>query len=451
MNKMTTPLRWLVFVALLVWVGSLPFQKAAEQSERDFAHVAKAEWVATNIWLEAADCMRKTNAWLTMCVDGQLIPFADRSPADDPGHAFLLSLYAKTHDRPITMVDVSKLNVAINFAGFLSVAALLLWLRAYIALMVVVLLSAAFQYSIGTSPHPGFIGAAALASILPLGLYKVLTQRGAWWETLVLLSWGALSLGCAALLREPIGTMGFLISMGVLLALFFRRQSRAHGLVFLGLALLVVMSWKIPHGLLAARDAIFHVQPARLIQTHGIAHNLYIGLGAVENKFGIVWLDSSASDAVAKVDPKIAYVSEKYYQTLWHLYWQRVQEDPVEVLRIYAVKAQDMLTQPLPLVQIPLLWVLLGIVLVLALGATGIMAPGGAAQGAWGVLSIALAFTLFFVLQGVLAHPSIGYAQPVGAFIVVAFGAVLELVLRELYRRGLAWGGGGRSSGAAAR
>lgn len=436
MNKMFGPWRWALLVALLVFVGIFPFQRAAQQSELKFASVVKSDWAATTYWLEAAECTRKTNAWLVACTeDGRLIPLSDRSVADDPGHAFLLSLYAKFQDRPLTLVDVAKFNVAINFVGFVSIVALLCWMRAYIALVIVVLLSAAFQYSIGISPHPGFVGAAVMASVMPLVLYKVLVQTGAWWETVLLLLGGVLALGCAALLREPIGTMGFLISIGTLLVLVWLRRPRPRAAVILALALLSVASWKIPHGVLAARDAIFHVEPAKLIQTHGIAHNLYIGLGVVENKFGIEWLDSSASDAVARVDPKVPYVSEKYYRILWQLYWQRLQEDPLEVLRIYTVKASMMLLQPLPLVHVPLLGVVLGLALILILGARRILDPDRQASGAWGTLSVALTFILFFVLQGVLAHPGVDYALPIGAFSVMAFGAVVELLVREYRRR----------------
>lgn len=435
-NKLSL-LRSVVLAALLVLAGLFPFHRAVQQSEQQFASVVKSDWAATGYWLEAAECTRKTHAWLVACgKDGRLIPLSDRSVADDPGHAFLLSVYAMVEDRPLTLVDVAKFNVAINFVGFVSIIGLLLWMRAYIAMVIVVLLSAAFQYSIGISPHPGFVGAATMASVMPLVLYKILVQPVTRWETALLLLWGMLALGCAALLREPIGTMGFLISIATLLVLAWWRKPRPHLGAVLALALLSLLSWKTPHGVLAARDALFDVEPAKLIQTHGIAHNLYIGLGIVENKFGIEWLDSSASDAVARVDPKIPYVSEKYYQTLWQLYWQRVQEDPVEVLRIYSVKVSMMLLQPMPLVHLPLLIVVLGLLAMLGLGARGILDPGRQATGAWGVVALALAFILFFVLQGVLAHPGFDYALPIGAFSVMGFGASVELLVREYKRRG---------------
>lgn len=439
MSSKLSLLRWVLLVSGLVFVGLLPFQIGLHQSERQYSSVVKADWGTVEHWFESAECMRKTNAWLVVCApDGRLIPLSDQSAADDPGHAFLLSLYAKVQDRPLTLVDVAKFNVAINFVGFVSIIGLLLWMRAYIALVIVVLLSAAFQYSTGISPHPGFVGAATMASVMPLVLYKILVQPVTRWETTLLLLWGMLALGCAALLREPIGTMGFLISIATLLVLAWWRKPRPHRGAIVALALLSLLSWKTPHGVLAARDALFDVEPAKLIQTHGIAHNLYIGLGVVENKFGIEWLDSSGSDAVARVDPKIPYVSEKYYRTLWQLYWQRVQEDPVEVLRIYTVKASMMLLQPMPVVRLPLLMVVLGLVAMLVLGARGILDPGRQATGAWGVAALALAYILFFVLQGVLAHPGGDYALPIGAFSVMGFGASVELLVREYKRR---WGG----------
>lgn len=127
------PWRWLVFFIFVVTFGVAPFKGAINKADEDFAEIKEADWGATNVWLQSAECARKTGAWLVICDGDRLLPIAHYALADDPGHAFLLGLKAKLRDRSMSLIDVARLNIWINFLGALSVTALLFTARAYVA------------------------------------------------------------------------------------------------------------------------------------------------------------------------------------------------------------------------------------------------------------------------------------------------------------------------------
>jgi len=205
-------------------------------------------------------------------------------------------------------------------------------------------------------------------------------------------------------------------------------------LLFLAGLLVVVAAvgaWKVATPLLAHRDRAFDVPSARLIQVHGTAHNLFIGLGAVPNKWGIRWDDSYGAQSVRAVDPAIPYVSPAYYAVMRRLYLQKVLDDPLEVGRIYGVKAYELLGQAFPNGFVPL-----GISLALALGwwVWRARKPGtadphrGLSQS---VTAIALGFIGLFVLQGALASQMRQYAEPISGFVLM----ILAVLAAEAFLR----------------
>lgn len=191
-----------------------------------------------------------------------------------------------------------------------------------------------------------------------------------------------------------------------------------------------------PRWILLARDATFQVEPAVLTQVHGMSHTLYIGLGAVTNKFGIEWNDAHGAAAVNEVDSRVVYVSPEYYRVLWRRYLARVWEDPIELARIYMVKAGTVLTHRLPKWS-PRVWVILAI-------ATTLLWVGHR-RGIWRrlkyeqapiLLGIAMVFAVFFVIQGTLAHPSAGYAYPIAGFTLLVVAICIEVFIRHLLWQG---------------
>src|SRR5260370_14237246 len=68
-------LKWPVFVVCLVLFGYGQFSTAFGGASR-YAAVQKAEWDATNVWLESTECARSTGAWLAICDGNRLIPIS---------------------------------------------------------------------------------------------------------------------------------------------------------------------------------------------------------------------------------------------------------------------------------------------------------------------------------------------------------------------------------------
>ena len=428
---------WAVFILCLLTFGFSGVKHANEEAHRQYAAVEKAEWGATNVWIRAAECAREKGAWLAICENGKLFPLADHALADDPGYALLLGLAARLKDRSMNLVDVARLNILINLVGMVSVAALLFAARCQLASLFVLMLGSVPYFSwVGVAPHPSLIGVASMAFIFPAAILLVGLGYLAGVSRLVFLFIGAALLALASLLREPIGTIGIVVSLGAIIYLGSIRFGQNNKWVLLILLIVGLSAWQSPRWVLMARDAFFPIQTARYIQTHGTSHNLYIGLGAAgENKFGIHWDDSEGAAAVKRVDPGVAYVSPEYYRILWRLYFDKVVEDPLEVARIYVVKLGEILKHRLPSWSPPLWLFLVGICALLGAGYRRRLWKSTDFHAAPILILSAMAFIGMFIAQGVLAHPSRQYAHPIGGFVLLIWAIGLELFVRHIIRK----------------
>jgi hypothetical protein len=424
--------RWVVFFLCLLTFGLAQFNPAFTAANR-FKDVEKADWSNTNVWLKAAECTRESGAWLSICIGDKLVPISEHALAEDPGHALLLGLFARLKDRNVTIVDVVRLNIVLNAAGLALLAGFLFTIRAYVVALVLLALGGGVYFGwLGVSPHSGLIGVASMAAILPMAL--VAKEMG--WVSrrvgYIVLALGLLTLSFTALIRGSIGSMGFVVSIGTLVAIGLARpraNQRLLSLLVVGLLMLITLL--SPRWVVMARDAIFPMEPAYRIQSHGTSHNLYIGLGVVDNQFGIRWDDSFAADEVKKVAPAVLYVSPEYYRILWRLYFARVLENPAEVVRIYLKKSGQVLEQRYP-EWAPPLWSLLLVAIVLLRLARK--------RDSWRqvefdqgstIVIVALAFIGFFIAQGVAAHPDRQYAAPISVFVLLLLGAALEFFCRS--------------------
>ncbi len=418
---------FLAFAALLVW-GQ--FQRTYTASERygHYADLMPSDWKATNVWLAAADCALERGVWLAVCEQGNLVPMSERAIADDPGHALLLALWSTVTRRHADLIDVARLNTLIDTIGLLTLAGLLFALRAYLA-SIVLLWKGPIEYLgwMGTSPHWAYIGLVSLTAVLPMALAAremgLLSRRAAnlW------IAAGIVFLALATLMRESIGMMGLMVTAAVAIVLLVRRFRPAPVLL---VGVLAVLAFTTPRWVVMARDAAFEMQPAERLATHGLSHTLYLGLGFVENKWGIRYDDDYGEEIAGKAG--IVWCSPEYFRLMWQLYLARWAEDPVEVVRIYAEKAWILLSTP-TLYPGPPFGVVLAIALVHLLAAT--------ALGAWRRLDfmqglviegVATAFAGLFLAQAMAALPSHNYAMPANAFVLVLFGVIVEFFARAL-------------------
>ena len=423
---MTSALRWLAFAICVAGLVTGPFQRTFEDVRRYgyLTDIMPADWRATNVWLDSSECTVSRGAWLAVCENDRLIPISERAIADDPGHALLLSAWAALTGERATLVDVARLNTLLNLVGLVALAALLFSLRAWITSLVLLALGPAeFLGWMGTSPHWAFIGMVSLAGILPLA---IATRRNAAW-----IGGGIIALALATLVRESIGLMGFALTLGAVAAAALRAPRTLRALPRLALILVLAsVALLAPKWATMARDAALPMAPAERLQTHGLSHTLYLGLGFVENKWGIRYDDDYGEDLANKAG--IVFCSPEYFRMMWKLYLARIAEDPLEVARIYWEKAVRLLSVPTLQPGPPF-------GLVLAIGLAHLLAA--AWFGAWRrvglpegleIEAVSLAFLGLFLAQAILALPSQMYAVPVNAFILVLFGAIVEFAARAL-------------------
>jgi hypothetical protein len=426
--------------ALLVW-GQ--FERTFHDAERYayLADIMPSDWSATNLWLESTDCARDRGAWLALCEDGKLVPLSEKAVADDPGHALLLDLWAMASQRRATLPDVARLNTLLDTLGLLALAGILFAVRAYLTSIVLLVLGPVeFLGWMGTSPHWSFIGLVSLSAVLPIAVAArdlgLLTRRsGNWW-----IAAGLIFLALATLIREAIGLMGFLVTLGTLGTLMVCRPRSVPRLAALLMpGALALAAFAMPKWVVAARDAAFDMQPSTLVVTHGLSHTLYLGLGFVENKWGIRYDDDYGKEIARQASPPVVYGSPDYFRLMWMLYRARWIEDPLEVARIHLAKGWQLLARPTLYPGPPFGVVLLvSLVHLLAASALGAWSRLGFVQGQV-IESVAVAYLGLFLAQAMMALPSHTYAMPVNAIVLVLAGVVLEFFARLLLEVRAAW------------
>jgi hypothetical protein len=395
-----------------------------------------SDWSATNIWLDSSECALRRGVWLALCEGDNLVPISERAVADDPGHALLLELWSVAAGRRATLVDVARLNTVVDTIGLLALAGLVFALRAYVTSILLLWLGPIHYLGwMGTSPHWSYIGLVSLSALLPIALVAknigLLGGCSAWaW-----IAAGTLSLALASLMRESIALMGLLVTFASLVVLLFRR---APVLPLAIMAIVVVLAVSTPRWVVAARDAAFPMQPAARVATHGLSHTLYLGLGVIENEWGIRYDDLYGAATATAIDPAIVFGSPEYFSLMGRLYLARWLDDPIEVARIYLEKAwlllsaQTMSGPPFGV------YLLLGIIHLLLATWAGAWQRLGFVQGQV-IEAVGLAFLLLFLAQAMVAMPSQTYAMPANAFIVLMLGVVAEFFGRLLLRVRPAW------------
>lgn len=419
-------LKLLIALACVALIGLPQLQTSLEGSLR-YAGASTAEWEGTDNSLESARCLRRTGYWLLqVCEKDRIVPFS----AEDPGQVLLLSLWGQIADRDPTVMDVARFNLGINSIALLLLAAVLASLGSF-ATSIVLLVAEPLVYLhwFGTAPHWALIGMAALQMILPLAIIaRARNWLPARW-TAVLLTTGLLILAIGSLLREAVGSMALLMTFVVgLWAAIYGPRGRRHLAGTVAILVVAVLASQSSRIAVATRDWAYALDAAEYPATHGMSHTLYIGLGIVPNKWGIEYLDAVGRDAVTAADPSITSYSHAYFRTIRGLYLAKWREDPAEMIRIYFEKLKLILSDNI-LAKLPPLGVL--IVLVIAVqGLTWRRTAGDPRREVrLGINLVALGFVGLLILQCVLAGPGRLYSIPLGSFILVLSGIMLENVV----------------------
>jgi hypothetical protein len=386
------------------------------------ADALQPSWSSAEIWIQSAECARTTGAILAICKDGKLVPIADVSAGDDPGQALALDLYSILTQKTATQNDVSRLNSILNYAGIALLAACLFCLRLPVASFLVLTGGALIAnqfHSLG--PHPGQFGVACFVTVLPLSIlayaFGTMSGRAAW----LWLPIGFLGIGIAMMFREAIGLMGVaagFLAIGIGYFSSIPRTPR-RAVVSLGLAVALVLSMSTPQMVFRARDRLYDLPPSTRMEQHGVWHNLYIGLGAVQNSFGIEWNDAKGIEAVRKIDPSIVYLSNEYFAVLRREYFRIVISYPFEAAKIYlkklAIAANTYAT-----------WEITLAVAIIAIS----LRRRRKIVGEWNseelLLFVSICFVVMFLGQAMLFHYSPQYLFPIKLFLLLSFGGLLD-------------------------
>jgi hypothetical protein len=415
-----------VFCTLPLFVHSLT---RGQQEPRSFYYT---DWASVAVWVSSADCARTTGAVLAVCQGDRLVPIADVTAGDDPGHALTLELYSMLTRQPVTAKDVPTINASVNFVGISLLASLLFCLRLPVVSLVVLTggpLLASQYYTVG--PHPANLGVACLAAILPLtvlGMPMADRSRKLFW---VWFGLGICGLSAAMLYREAVGLMGVVASIVATCVSYFSSAGRTRGSVlsYVVVVCAAVAAMMVPKAIIHARDAAFNIPPSNMMQQHGAWHNLYIGLGAVENPFGISWDDAVAFEAARRIDPSVKFLSNDYYALLKHEYFEIVMHHPWEVAVVYLKK----LWAALRISRIGLTFIAALVPIVYLRSRLRRSVAGWIAADA--VVVVNLLFVGMFLAQAMLFHQSIQYLFPIEMFLLLGFGVAVHLALL-LFRAG---------------
>jgi hypothetical protein len=392
-------------------------------------------------WIEAAECFKKSGVIVAMCdAEGKhLQPAEDATIADDRGHGVMLSVLHRWFGVPATKHALVFVNAIFSVAALSLLAWQLVRLQRIVAAIVFLgltlrLVSTGFFNS---DVFSVFFGLFALSLLLPLQILRMFSQSEQRWSEWMWLAVSCFALVCTVLFREPIGLIGVIMTL-LALAIGFLRRMRASGAahwIAAGSAVVAIVIAVNSASLLIGYRSYFQgVPPGKGIVSHGIAHNLFIGLGSEPNPFGIEWSDTAGADAVKAVDPTIPYGSDKYFSTLVKLYFDVVREKPMAVIRIYASRMGRVLT---PLI-VPVLF--LGLAAIIA-GMAFNRREGSQTRYDSVALDLAIVTavgTLLHCAQAILTVPVISYyfQANLGLYLVVALAC--DLWFRAIWRNPLA-------------
>lgn len=382
---------------------------------------------ATGIpYMKSAECARTTGKLLVLCDNGNLRPIVDENAGDDPGHALFLGIFAATTGHEVIITDVAILNAIINAVGLVALAALLWWLALPLASTTFLALgpfvTSAFYFS---SQHTAQFGATCLAMVAPIIILAMIPFEKRKSHIFWLIG-AILCLALASLLRQSLGLMGLVASLIALGYNLLTRPKTLQNIAFYVVVLAALCTgYKAPMLVLEARNFAYNLSLSAQMETHGIWHNLFIGLGAVPNPFGIEWLDDNGYAHAKAIDPSVQYISKHYYDVLKGAYFNIVYQHPIEVLRIYAEKFKYAVLSDK-------VWVILLFApLVLLLRLT---TPLCNRTNIDSVLLVSSIFICFFLAQATLFHWKAIYSFPIAIPFILFIGISIEIAFQRVLR-----------------
>jgi len=171
------------------------------------------------------------------------------------------------------------------------------------------------------------------------------------------------------------------------------------------------------------RNFAYDLAPSGQMETHGIWHNLYIGLGVVGNPFGIIWDDTNGFEHARAIDPNVKYISKHYYDVLRDAYFDLVAQHPFTVARIYAEKLLYAIVRDK-------VWIMLILSVIPAIHLRRAIRTQRLGN-IDAVFAISGLFVCFFFGQAALFHWSMGYRFPITISFILMLGISIDILVRR--------------------
>lgn len=365
-------------------------------------------------WIHVAECFNQHRWWLMSCEGTNLVPFEEASLADDPGPAMLLSLISYGFNSSPSRELLVWIGLATRWI-FLGISVFLLYALRYpkmmcfsVAFLGAVLVSSTHYVSADADNYywSAWMGALWISWVLLAINQKEITARD-WWGSWCLATFGLIY---SLLMREPMGKIGIVLGLMTFVWMVIRRQSSFQNKNrWIAVLISIVLALLSPDMVYRIRQIQMPLHASSLYQkTHGVSHNLLIGLGAEHNSFGIRWDDASGLELAKKINPNVVSCTREYFDILWKAYWNIVIHHPLEVLGIYFKKFFKVYVKKiLPLLM--LMWV--GYRLLKERFLSGLFEKNQIAYDSFMVVTtIAIIGT---AAQGVLALPAWSYYYPI--------------------------------------
>lgn len=197
------------------------------------------------------------------------------------------------------------------------------------------LTAAAYRYS-----DVYIISFFAVASITPLFVLWDRTSSRFNWKLGLSIAFSGLIIGYSNITRSHAGTgmLLFLISWLILNKHLLNKEK-----LFILSLLVAFISFPYAHFkiLEVNRDRyLSKIDPLYkgISVVHPKWHNIYIGFGYLENKYGIKYSDTVSYEKVMSINPKVGYCSPEYEQILKDQCLWLIKNDPIFVLKTFFAK-----------------------------------------------------------------------------------------------------------------
>lgn len=377
------------------------------------------------LFIAPSICTHNTGIFLAHCTSkSDIVPVEDAFPGD-LGYTLLSNIITYFKKTILGKASAVKVNIWLNWLGVIFLVVALMIAKLKSTSVTTIFIGAYFLQ--GKEISMDYYGSLFGVFCIAIGgviFFALANNRNYYKYRILFFLISLFALMSALLLREPLGQIGMVSALFILLVTSIKEKGKwYHKILKYGIMGLLVYSITLaPAALLTARNKIWHIPQGTGHPKHSISHSLLIGLGNpnTPNSWGITRSDVTGVLLVKNIDPNIVYSSKQYYVILRDVYLRMFMEKPLEIINIYRQNMLRTLGSPTNIMSyyayIAALFILMFTV------SRGL-------EGQLKVIFIMIsglgAASLLATMQGVLSH--IWYASVAEIGFVVSIAALFEI------------------------